>query len=172
MLDIGRYLGVDTSSIAAWRPTPDELARIRFCLDLGHVSAAAEALHRRNDSIFVLNVAPGQRGRVNAGAADYGLLVSQLEAFARVDHESFDAIAFQAACRRLEEVVECDLVGPLLERAMETNDPLVRNLLVTSGSLAKWLHCHAPFLGGALAPPTDAGARRVVTRHSPTLPCF
>ena len=159
-LDLGRYRGIDIANIAAWRPTREELTRIRFCLDLGEVSAAADALRSSAiESLFALNIAPGKRGRVVIGAADYVQLVSQLEALVRADHDSFDPLALKEMRLRLDAVVECDLVGPLIEKAMATDDPLDRNLMITGGGLARWLHRQAPFIGAGFAQSTSAGAR-------------
>jgi len=149
-LDLARHLNADVSNLAAWRPTAHELERIRFCLGVGDVSAAAAAMRKSaSDSVFALDVTLG--AAIMADSNDYWTLLRRFETLQSARPEAFDPAALEIARSRFHATSDARLVAPLFERAWKEPDPLKRNRLMALGHLARILNRTAPVLGDGVA---------------------
>lgn len=143
---VERCLGVDMSCCDVWQPTGAEIEDIRFCLQRRDTGAARKSLlaSAENSSFFVsaYRVRDFRPGQGPAGLAE---VLAELE-YSQNQGEDTPLAAHRRrqAQAAYERFVEEDLVGPLREKAIDSDDPLGANLGIVAAEVFRAVHLEAP----------------------------
>jgi hypothetical protein len=171
--DARRYFGFEFAGIEAWRPDDDFLANLRFRLTFRDRSAVRELLEEASGSVDFEELAPG--GADGPAPPGYAAALGELAAaLAENQPRSGRSDRMKKATAVYEAAVQRELIGPLVDWALASGDPIVKNTGVQVAAVARQLHALAPLLtelqcsrleaaGGAdIAPGHDAWLRQYV----------
>jgi len=139
---IERYLELDLSRVCVWKPSHEDLERLRFLVGMSDARAIRRAvIDSVMDSSYSLAAFCDPSSGSLQAPTDYLGARTMLD---RLRQEPHRAGKGSDQVRRAEAVVqqmaERDLVRPLIEKAQCCDDPLERNLYAVSAELARQVH--------------------------------
>jgi hypothetical protein len=129
-----------------WQPAAELLSRLKFYLRFGHVEDVRRELvlsmanTSKPLSAWLLQDRP-------APPADYATAHAKLRKALRDTDTRPDV---QSAWREYEEAMERELIGPLLEQAAQTLNPVKKSLCFKLAELTRIVHVRAVLMGERL----------------------
>jgi hypothetical protein len=143
-----RHLGLPLEGVTAWRLSPRDIDNLRFRLRFRDPRLVRELLQERADSLVDFErlagpAAPGQ------GPPEAGYVAARAELLAALADDraaGHQAHRVRRAMRIYEEMVQRDLIGPLEEWALQSDDPVVRNAGTQLAAVCGLLHQMSPLL--------------------------
>ena len=147
LADAERYWHLDSHS-GVWAPYKDEVRKFQFFRRVGDLNASREALVESLDrSSYAVSafVAPGFAPRRRPEG--YMETRAELEKCINTpQNRSVTAERLQKAEESFARCVEEELVQPQYQQALETEDPIQRNLGVIAAETSRALHLQSPYL--------------------------
>jgi hypothetical protein len=148
LADTERHLKIGVSCCGVWVPDQAQLERYRFCRRVRDVEAAREALLQSMDySTYAVSAYAEKGGCVRRKPQSF------IEAYANLERRIEEADIGAARPDRLQEAeetfarfVESDLVRPLTNEYLQSDDPLTRNVGLAAAVTSRLLHRQAPYL--------------------------
>lgn len=142
---IEQYLQVPMNDVYAWRPTQAELDRLMFCLQHGIRKDVKEALLVSMDQSAEPITAPARGSAVSKSLPEAMLRLEDV-----VRRSVGNEVMEKQAWADYEERVNSELAMPLLQLAMTTAEPMQRNLMATTASIARVLHPQAMLIAAKI----------------------
>jgi hypothetical protein len=158
--------------IYQWRPVEEQLRQFRFLVDVGAISVAFQTLiyHLNRAAVewFVERRAPAPPPSVDYLSAFDRLYVA-IESASRSSH---GVAELKDALDSFLEVVERELVRPLVEQGLSERDPIRRSLMLAAANITRGMQHTSELVVRAQArlAPAEGGASSVASsRANPLL---
>jgi hypothetical protein len=159
-----KHLGLDTYGLAVWRPPPERIEQIAFRLRFRDAALVREALASWRKELSPVKsfgdpaTAPGGGPAAPANFVEARAnLLRLLEEDRRDGGVSEDT---RAASRTYEDLLQRDLVRPVLEWARAQRDPVLMNTGVELANVCEMLHRLSPALHDLQARALERGLGR------------
>ena len=143
LLDSERYLGIDMSHVAVWRPRHEVLGAIRYAIAMDSSDLIQRMLSQSlDDSLFAVQTLATSPTR---GSTPFSVALGDLQrCLTSADNCTVER---QRAISAFETAVELELVSPLREQALASPDPLERNIGVMVAGMFQSVHLQGPYVG-------------------------
>lgn len=133
-----QHLGLAVDDFAVWRPSPDDIAAFQFCAQYGDSTDIANIMTERLDDRCELIIAPGRTTRQKPSSVSEATS-TLLSVLCDAPDEHWRQVAWKDA----HELLETEIVAPLIRAGQSVQDPIRRNLIDTLANISRVLHPQA-----------------------------
>jgi len=144
--ELEKYLGLSFENMSLWTPTPEDVARVRFCLEKATCEDVRAAIQDSLDE---------RQFEITADAENSAAAPELIEVLARLRTALRRRQGNRKRERRLwaeyEAVLESQLVTPMVRWALEVMDPVERSRLLAIAGINRVVHPAAEVLLANLA---------------------
>lgn len=147
-----RYMDFTFEDFRLWRPSQNDVDRIRFCLEHGSLGDVQGALHQSLDESTSELICSMPSRPTRSLCEAYGDLHSLL---CQPDRSK---VQEKLAWQDCEQAVQRELIGRLVEQATAMDDPVKRSYCLTAADVAQLVHAQGTALKSELARQTEGSS--------------